>query len=549
MEQTINVTYNGKTQTCNFATKLKNILPPQNPDEAQIVAAKIGNKLRSLNYPLICDANIEWLDSQSRIGNRIFKHSLSFLLYTNCKMLYPNHTLKISHSLANGMYCQLTPEKNATETVDYNLIYAEMLKMVARDLPIETLIVCKEDIISSFTQFNDLPQAQILEYSPKHLLELHTLAGYGQHFFSKMVPSTGYLKDFHIVPLAEGFVLLDSVKNSGKHFDYPKSLQEILINYSEWLEMLEIEYAKDLNNSIKNGDFQNLIMMAESVQQRKIQNIADQIHIAFPAVKFAFIAGPSSSGKTSFTNRLAIELRTLGLKPMVISMDNYFKNRTDTPIGADGEPDFENIGAMDIEYFNEQLLQLIKGETIKMPSFDFKNGCRGEKTTEVTLEEKTILLIEGIHGLNPEVSAAIADENKRKIYISCLTALNVDSLTPISTSDTREIRRLVRDIKHRGISAEGTLLSWHKVRAGEDKNIFPYQENADYHLNTALVYELPLLKTIVEPHLLSIDKNSPAFAEARRIYAITSCFLNGNQETVPAHSLLQEFLGNSIFEI
>ena len=239
----------------------------------------------------------------------------------------------------------------------------------------------------------------------------------------------------------------------------------------------------------------------------------------------------------------------MGLKPIVISMDNYFKNREDTPVGEDGLPNFEDLEAMDIELFNQQLLALVKGEKVNMPIFDFKAGVRSEKNIPLELNEKNILLIEGIHAINPDVSSQISKENKRLIYISCLTALNLDNLTPISTSDTREIRRLVRDIRHRNISAENTLLSWHKVRKGEDKNIFPFQEHADYHFNTSLIYELPLLKSIVEPHLLEIGIDSPAYPEARKLLALTKCFLEGNSETVPSNSILQEFLGGSIFEI
>lgn len=310
-----------------------------------------------------------------------------------------------------------------------------------------------------------------------------------------------------------------------------------------------MENVADVNRMIDNDDFKNLIIMAETMQQRAMQKIADSIYKDFPKVKVVLIAGPSSSGKTSFCNRMAIEFRSLGLKPIVLSLDNYFIDRDKTPLGADGKPDFEALSAIDLPYFNKQLLQMINGEAVEMPIYDFNTGTRSERTIPVKLTDKHILLMEGIHGINPKLTANIPEENKRKVYISCLTQLNMDNLTPISSADNRELRRMIRDVQFRNSPAEKTLFGWKKVRIGEEKNIFPFQESADYYFNTSLIYEFNVLRPALEEHLSKVTQDSPAYNEANRLLKLIRQFKPVAPNLVPAYSLLQEFLGGSCFEL
>ena len=554
---TLTMTPGGK-QTVPLDTTLAELLPKeQDPCQPVIVAALVNNQLKDLRYPLFCDSEIEWLDYTHATGNRIFKQSLSFLLFVVCQELYPHHTLRVLHSLRNGRYCELTGEPKL-EIQDFEAIAARMQELVAADLPIQKSPLSKADAIRFFRSQGDDAKANTLALCARSQVNLYTLHGHSQYLFSKLVPSTGFLDNFAIQPFDDGFVLLEpnsfqmavcaGNRRQKEEFAFPHRLQASLKSYSTWGNLLGMSTIDDINRCIQEDDFPNLIIMAESLQQRAMLEIADEIYQDFPKVKIVLIAGPSSSGKTTFTKRLAIEFRALGLKPIVLSMDNYFLNREDTPLDENGEKDFEGIRALDLPLFNRQLLQMIAGEAVELPIYDFKTGCRSEKTIPVQLSEKHILLIEGIHGINEELTAQIPAANKRKIYISCLTQLNADQLTPISSTDNRELRRLIRDLKFRGTPTEQTLLSWKQVRAGEEKNIFPFQESADYYFNSSLLYEFPILRPMAEEHLRLVQPDSPAYAEAQRLLKLVRCFRPIAPRFVPAHSLLQEFLGGSCFE-
>lgn len=535
--------------------RLKEFAPPPEEKRPTVVAAFVNNRLKDLNYPVYCDSKIEWLDYISILGNRIYKCSLSFLLYVACRELYPEHQLKVLHSLSNGRYCELRGEKRLT-AADFAKIESRMRDMVAADLPIKKDYLARDDAIRYYRDINYDLMAENLQMQERVSVPIYTLGGNIQYMFSKMVPSAKYLDNFIIEAFDEGFIICEP--NTFKKpplscvsgdFAFPKRLQASLKEYDDWGRILDVQNIADVNRAVDSDDYKNLIIMAETMQQRAMQRIADNIYSDFPKVRVVLIAGPSSSGKTSFCNRMAIEFRSLGLKPIVLSLDNYFVDRDKTPLGEDGKPDFECINAIDLPYFNCQLLQMINGEHVEMPVYDFSSGKRAERTIPVDLSDRNILLIEGIHGINPQLTTAIPEENKRKIYISCLTQINIDNLTPVSSADNRELRRLIRDVQFRGAPAESTLLGWQRVRAGEEKYIFPYQESADYYFNTSLIYEFNVLRPALEEHLAAVPEDSPAHAEAARLLCLIRQFKPTPPNLVPAYSLLQEFLGGSCFEL
>lgn len=555
---TLEWTWNGESgqTTARPGQKLADLLPPAAPDKPPIVAALAGHLLKDLNYPVFCDMELSWLDAASPIGSRIMQNSLAFLLAVAAEREFPAYKLHIFHSLRNGRYCMLFPKAGEPRltAADIARLDAAMQELARQNLPIEKNVVAKSDAVSFCRRLGDEPKAETLGQLPDKQVTLYTLAGVTRHMFSKLLPATGSLAGFCLHPFEDGFVLAAEHPGADGQpawptFAYPKTLNATLQSYDKWLDMQGVNFCCDLNRCVRQNDFTSLVIMAEERQTRSLQQIADHIAAAFPKVRLVLIAGPSSSGKTSFCNRLAIELRSLGLKPIALSMDNYFRNNRDLPPAEDGQPDFEAVSAVDTELFNQQLLQMIAGEAVEMPVFDFVKGERSDRTIPVQLGAEHILLVEGIHGINEELTRDVPRENKLKIYISCMTALNMDSLTPISTSDNREIRRLVRDVKFRGISAEKTLLTWQKVRRGEEKNIFPFQDSADFYFNTSLIYEFSLLAPLITPHLQQITEESPAYAEARRLLRLVSCFVAADPKPVPAYSLLQEFLGGSVFEV
>ncbi|MGI5824856.1 MAG: nucleoside kinase [Bacillota bacterium] len=540
-----------------LGAKLKDFAPQPNGIGPSVVAAFVNNMLKDLNYPIYCDSRIQWLDYTHNFGNKIYKYSLSLLLFVACKELYPEHELKVLHSLRNGRYCEMRGGKALRET-DFAKIEQKMHELVQADLPIKKDYLTRADALKYYRDIGYDLMAENLEMQKGHNIPVYTLRGHVQYMYSKVVPSTKYLSNFKIEAFDDGFIIREprsfnmavcADNEDPDRFAFPKSLQDSLKTYDEWGQILGVQNVADINRAVENDDFKNLIIMAETMQQRAMQKIADSIYADFPKVKVVLIAGPSSSGKTSFCNRMAIEFRSLGLKPIVLSMDNYFVDRAKTPLGADGKPDFECVEAVDLPYFNQQLLQMINGEHVEMPIYDFPSGTRSQRTIPVDLTEKHILLIEGIHGINEKLTAAIPSENKRKIYISCLTQLNLDNLTPISSGDNRELRRLIRDVQFRSAPAEKTLLGWRKVRAGEEKNIFPFQESADYYFNSSLIYEFNVLRPALEEHLMAVPMESHAYAEAVRLLRLIRQFRPVAPNLVPAYSLLQEFLGGSCFEL
>jgi len=365
-----------------------------------------------------------------------------------------------------------------------------------------------------------------------------------------MVPHTGYVKSFKLINKAPGFILLFPEKRMGFtlpiYTEQPK-LFNVFKEYKKWLKILEIENVGALNNIVKDGKISELIRVAEALQEKKFANIVDQITLSKDKKKIILIAGPSSSGKTTSANRLGVQLKVSGLKPVTISLDNYFINRDTTPKDESGEFDFEALEALDVELFNDNLGELIKGREVELPIYNFKLGKRESKGTKRKLGESDVLVIEGIHGLNDKLTASIPEESKFKIFVSALTSLNLDDHNRIPTTDTRVIRRIVRDHQFRGANALSTIKRWSSVRKGEEKNIFPFQENADVFFNSSLVYELGVLKTLAEPLLQEIDQSNEEYSEAKRLLEFLSYFLPIDYKEIPFNSIIREFVGGSCF--
>ncbi len=548
----INVTCDDKTYQIPLGTtllELQEFLPSQTPLP---IAAIVNSELQELTYPLYVDSKVRWLNYTNYYGSLIYKRSINFLLYMVTQDLYPNYKLSIMHSLDKGIYCEIIGEPALGEK-DFAAIEKKMRYLVEEDWPFEKKQISKDDAVAFYQSQGKPHKACLMRQRNSNHCTFYTCKGHSEYFFGPMVPATGYLGNFRIIPFDKGFVLRLPSKNDvgfqAGEFLEPRRLQAILKERANWLTLMGIETLSDLNQWVKEGRLKELILIAESAQQKHLSQIAESIAADYPKAKLVLMAGPSSSGKTTFTQRLAIEFMSLGLKPLAISMDNYFLNQADTPKDENGERDFESIYAMDLSLFNEHLQKLLAGEEVDLPKYDFMHGKRSSITTPCKMQEGNILLIEGIHGINPLLTESIPAANKRKIYISCLAQLNIDAYNPISSSDNRELRRMARDMQFRGTSPSATIARWPSVRKGEEKNIFPYQENADFYFNTALIYELPILRPLIEEELKKIDPNDPGILEARRLLSFLQYFVPAKADYIPLDSILREFLGGGCFNV
>ena len=554
-EQKITVTYDGSlTQPAELGISLCELLTVLPARRLAPVAAVVNGKLQELDYRLYSDSQLEWLDYNSSGGHRIYRRSLVFVLLAAARELFPQHQLWVSHSLENGLFCRLkgVPPLGAAEI---ELLQRRMRELVEADLPITRHQVTREDGASFFFAQDKEDTARLILRRNSPNLNLYTIntgkIRLSEYFFGRMAISSGLLREFSLWPFEDGFVLclpsrgfLGSVE---RDFSDSRRLQAAVTEYRTWVNLLGISSVTDLNRVIENGDFSELVLIAETLQERMLHRIADNIVAEYPKVKLVLIAGPSSSGKTTFTRRLGIQLRTLGITPIAISLDDYFLDRDHTPLNEQGKPDYEGVAALDLPLFNRHLAELIAGQQVELPRYDFTTGSRAATGQPCQLSEKQIIIVEGIHALNELITASVPHENKRKIFISVLTQLNLDPCNPIVTSDNRLIRRLVRDMQFRNKTPADTLEQWEEVRRGEHNNIFPFQEEADYFFNSSLIYELPVLRPYIEPQLAAITAAQPAYLEAKRLLRLIQYFSEAQSEMIPKNSILQEFLGGSCF--
>lgn len=511
-----------------------------------------NNKLAELNKKLTEDCTVEFIDITNKDGFRTYLRSLSLLMIKAIRdVIGQDNLLKviIQYSINKGFYCEIKANVKIDSTLA-KMIKGKMDEMVKADIPFVKSTVKTDKAREIFEKQQMYDKLELFKFRRVSNVNLYCLDGVYDYFYGYMVPSTGYLGYYDIVPYDEGIILqFMDINEPGKvaEFNPDKKLFNTLKETSKWGEIMKVSTVGALNNYIVKGKINELILVSEALMEKKIGAIADKIMENIKDKKFIFIAGPSSSGKTTFAHRLAIQLRAQGVNPHTISLDNYFVNREDTPRDENGNFDFERLEAIDVKQFNLDLTNLLQGKTVDMPVFNFISGLREYKGNFLTLEDNDVLVIEGIHGLNNKLSYSIPEENKFKIYISALTQLNVDDHNRISTTDSRLIRRIVRDSQYRGASAQKTIGMWPSVRRGEDNYIFPFQEEADVMFNSALVYELSVLKQYAEPLLFNVPRDSKEYVEAKRLIKFLDYFLGVTSERIPNNSLLREFVGGSCF--
>lgn len=516
--------------------------------EDDIILGIVNGRLRELNKKIKSDCELSFVTTADRDGRRTYRRSVVLLLQRAIYDVYGSMTqLHVMHSLGEGYYCQL--EKSVTEH-DIDRIVCSMYLFVEKDLPITKHSAKTQYAEQLFKEKGLHDKERLLHYRRSSRVNLYELDGVVDYFYGFMAPSTGMLKYFDIVPYESGFVLLFPGANSRSVEPLVTSnkLFHTLDDSREWSKMLGIGTIGSLNDAIAAGRGQEIMLLQEALMEQKIGNLAAQI-ASDDKKKFVMIAGPSSSGKTSFANRLSIQLIAKGRKPHPLSLDDYYVDREFCPKNPDGSFDFECLESIDIKLFNEDMNRLLKGEAVDMPSFNFKTGKREYRGRKLTLGADDILVIEGIHGLNDRLSQLIPPEHKFKIYISALTQLNIDEHNPLSTTDERLIRRIVRDARTRGTNAMETIAMWPSVRKGERENIFPFQEQADVMFNSALVYELAVLKVYAEPLLFGIERDCPEYLEAKRLLKLLDYFLPMPADGIPNNSLLREFVGGSCFNV
>jgi uridine kinase len=512
-----------------------------------IVGAIVDGNLRELTFPISMDARVTPITMADADGARIYRRSLTFLLEVAFTQIFPGAVVTIDHSVSSGgYYCQVTEHEPLTQA-ELDLLQEHMQLLVEQDHKFVREVVPIEEAINYFQATNQLDKVQLLQYRKRQDLVLYNMEGHRDYHHGYMVPSSGYLKWFDFVKVNGAFILRfprSHATNVITPMTYYPTLFKKFILYGDWLNHLGISSVGALNDSIAKGRIREVILVSEALHTQQISKIAEEIKDREKQVKVILIAGPSSSGKTTFSKRLSIQLLTMGLSPFALELDHYFVDRHKTPKGEDGNYDFESIDALDRARLNSDIKELIAGKEVQLPRYDFISGLSvpGEK---VHLQANEMIILEGIHGLNPLLLEDFDASKTYKIYVSCLTQLNLDRHNRISTTDTRMLRRIVRDARDRGYSAQDTISRWESVRRGEKVHIFTFQENADVMFNTALAYELTTLKPLVEPLLRQVPFGNLEYIEAKRLLKFLEWFLPTDEEFIPDNSILREFVGNS----
>lgn len=516
------------------------------------VSAKVNNKVESLDFRAYYNKDVEFLDITSASGMRTYVRSLCFVLVKAVEELYPEGSISLEHPVSKGYYCNLHLDRGIGLD-DVMRIKQKMQEIIHADIPYLRMECHTEEVVRLFRQRGMLDKAKLLETSGQLYSYYYRLGDTVDYYYGSLVPSTGYLHLFDLVKYYDGLLLrIPSRNNPNKLEELVKQekMLEVFQEYHRWNQILGISTVGDFNIACNSGHATDLINVSEALQEKKIAHIADEIthrNENGERVKLVLISGPSSSGKTTFSKRLSIQLMTNGMRPYPISLDDYFVNREDTPLDENGKHDFESLYALDLPFFEKQLKALLAGEEVELPRFNFTTGKREMSGKKLRVDEHMILILEGIHALNPALTPNIPAANKYKIYVSALTTILLDNHNYIPTTDNRLLRRIIRDYKYRNYSAEETIARWPSVRAGEDKWIFPYQEYADAMFNSALLFELAVLKENVEPVLRKVPNSCPEYSEAHRLLRFLSYFTPVQDKELPPTSLLREFLGGSSF--
>jgi uridine kinase len=529
---------------CRFWEQDQHIKP-----ENGAIAAIVDNRLRELTHTVKRDVVLTPITLHNSDGNRIYRRSLSFLLVVAIAECFPGIQVTIEHATPSGaFFCRVRGRDNLSEE-ELGIVKAKMLEIVAEDSPITRKNIPLEEARQIFADRKDDDKVRLLEVRSLDYLSVYTLRGYVDYFFGYMAPSTGYMQWFDLQTFGDGFVLRyprrEKAATLQEFKDSPK-LAEVFRQTREWLHLIGVNDIGQLNEVILSERMREIVLVAEALHERKIAEIGEQIaEDHAKGLRVVLIAGPSSSGKTTFSKRLAIQLMTHGIKPFTLEMDNYFVNREHTPLDEKGDYDFESLQALNVELLNDNLLRLIAGEKVQFPKFDFLTGTSGPGHS-AQISSDHVIILEGIHGMNPNLTPSVPSDITFRVYVSALTQLNIDRHNRIPTTDVRLLRRIVRDAHHRNYTAEDTLARWQSVRSGEKRNIFPFQENADAMFNSSLMYELAVLRPVAEPLLLRVDPDSPRRVEAHRLLSFLRWVRPMDTDLIPDNSLLREFVGGSI---
>jgi len=516
-----------------------------------IMAAIVDNNLRELTYTLSEDAKVEFLDLSTEVGMKVYVRTLSFLFIKACHDVFPNCRVHIEHSMGNGLYCEVY-RSDPLDEEDVDKIEKRMRQLADEDVPIKKQKMPTEEAAIMFKKMGLEDKTRVLRYRKDLYVNLYEIDGMKDYFYGYMLPSTGYLKWFKLKFYLPGVILqFPSRSNPTEVAPYREQakLSRVFREAERWAHILNVADVGALNDCITSGKSGEIIRIAEALHEKKIAQIADTIFENRDKMRIILIAGPSSSGKTTFAQRLMVQLKVNGLRPISVSLDDYFLEREKTPLDEEGKPDFEALEAIDLRLFNQQLTKLIQGKEVLLPRFNFHSGKREYQNMAIRIERDQPIIIEGIHGLNERLTSSIPKENKFKIYVSALTQLSIDNHNRISTTDTRLLRRMVRDSWARSADTRRTISMWPSVLKGAEKNIFPYQEEADAIFNSAMVYELAVLKKYAEPLLNQVKRGQPEYITAKHLLKFLDYFVPIEDERdIPLTSIMREFIGGSCFD-
>ncbi len=549
MIDTIEITIDNKKYTYNKNITLQEIYKEHKEEHRYpIIIARVNNRLRELSYKVTEDSTIEFLDLTSSEGNRVHVHGLTFvLLYAVRRLFGKEANVIVQYSVDKGIYFRTT-FRLTEEKLD--MIKEEMKEIIRKDMPITKITIDRIEAINYFKEIGDTVKADVMKYNTDNYVTLYRLGNIYNYFYNLMPTSTGKLKDFDVTYLGtNGFTLRFPtiyINDKIKKYQHHPHLFEAFSEFKEWGKLMKVENSADLNKVVSSGKISDLIKIDETLQSNRLLNIAKEINSLKNKVKIVLIAGPSSSGKTTTARKLSMYLESFGLHPKAVSMDDYFVEREETPKDENGNYDFECLEAVDLDLFDKQIAALLKGEKVRIPTFNFVLGIK-EYRNDLQLEENDILIIEGIHALDTKILTNIPRDKKYKIYISPLTEINMDNHNRIGTTDNRLLRRIIRDNRTRNYSVEHTLKQWASVRKGEEAYIFPFQDEGDATINSAAIYEIGVLKTYVEPLLFSVETTSPCYEEARRLLKILRLFLPIPADVIPEDAVIREFIGGGYF--
>ena len=517
------------------------------------LAAYVNNRIKELNYRIYKPVTVRFIDITSFEGIRVYQRTISFILQKAVRELFPDRTLYIRHSLgASGFYCEISGF-GPIPAEHLDAIKARMRGIIDRNLPIQGVKMLTDTARKIYEGFGMADKIALLDSRPRLYSKIYTIDSLPGYFYGALTPSTGYTPQFDLHSYYNGFFIALPLRTDPTRLHqsvHQEKMFDVFHQYQSWVEIMGVPTVGQLNSKVLAGDASELIKIAEAFHENKLAQVAGCVAEANRerGVRLVLISGPSSSGKTTFAKRLGVQLRVLGLNPVLISLDDYFVDREKTPRDENGEYDYEALEAIDLEQFNDHLKRLERGESVDIPRYDFISGTRQWHDNPLQLDERSVLIVEGIHGLNPALTPGVPESRKFKIYVSCFTSVALDNVSRIATSDNRLLRRLTRDYRTRGNDALSTLARWESVRRGEEKHIFPYQENADVMFNSSLFYEISVLRRFAEPILREVPDTVPEYGEAKRMLKFLDNFIPISPEEIPPTSLLREFIGGSSFK-